>query len=386
MSCSSRPIAARPATRERRHDCQAHCRQGAGPRCVFGGPFLGAVEFQGFCLQSLSQPSPEVIRCSTFIWWAVSRREFLRVGAVGTLGLTLPGLLRAESRNTRDGHKARAKSVILVYLGGGLSHHDSFDHKPDAPAEIRGKYMPIATNVPGVQIGELLPHLGRTMDKIALVRPGRTITTTTRRQPTGSCSGRFGSAFGDYPAVGAVVSHQLGFRGTLPPYVAIPRNPSFTWELGKSASSAAVTNRSRPVIRMPRDSTSQDVSRADADDRRPHPSAGRNCSSAVDGLARKVEGNDQIATYDEFRQRAPSMILSRRGPQGVRHRARKRPSARPLWPDDVRPELLLARGSIEGGVRFVTINFGGWDHHAQIWKGLESKLPDFDRGLFRSDR
>src|SRR3954451_25051835 len=96
-----------------------------------------------------------------------SRRQFLRVGAVGALGLTLPQVLRSEIQSPGK-KRPRAKSVILVYLGGGLSHHDSFDLKPDAPAEIRGKYKPISTNVPGLQIGELLPYMARTMDKVAL--------------------------------------------------------------------------------------------------------------------------------------------------------------------------------------------------------------------------
>src|SRR5438309_963120 len=85
----------------------------------------------------------------------VSRRDFLRVGAVGALGLSLPTLLRSEARAAPPGpakkmRGARARSVILVYLGGGLSHHDSFDPKPDAPAEVRGKYKPIDTVVPGL--------------------------------------------------------------------------------------------------------------------------------------------------------------------------------------------------------------------------------------------
>src|SRR5436190_475336 len=101
----------------------------------------------------------------------VSRRDFLRIGALGALGLSLPGLFRAEALGAVR-RKARAKSVILVYLGGGLSHHDSFDLKPDAPAEIRGKYKPIATNVTGLRIGELLPRMARVMNKLALVRSG----------------------------------------------------------------------------------------------------------------------------------------------------------------------------------------------------------------------
>ncbi len=305
-----------------------------------------------------------------------NRRDFLRVGTVGTLGLTLPGILRAE----KGAKKARAKSVILVYLGGGMSHHDSFDLKPEAPAEIRGKYKPIGTNVPGLQVGELLPYLSRTMDHVALVRSGSHNSDHHETATNWVMSGRFGSAFGDYPAVGAVVSHERGFRGTLPPYVAVPRNPSFTWELGKSAflggryESFKVGDPNAPGFRV------QDISSGQPKPPE-HVQRRQGLLEAVDGLARKVEGNDQIATYDEFRRRAQEMILS-----GDARRA----FAIEQESDRVRDRygcttfgqsVLLARRLVEAGVRFVTVNFGGWDHHAEIWKGLEGKLPDFDRGF-----
>src|SRR6478736_6482061 len=88
-----------------------------------------------------------------------TRRDFLRVGGLSALGL--PALLRAESEARADDGlpKATAKSVILVFLGGGLSHHDSFDPKPDAPAEVKGKYGTIATKTPGVRYGELMPRM-----------------------------------------------------------------------------------------------------------------------------------------------------------------------------------------------------------------------------------
>src|SRR4249920_2609393 len=86
-----------------------------------------------------------------------TRRDFLRVGAVGALGLTLPTLLQAQATSRPNRADARARSVILVYLGGGLSHHDSFDLKPEAPEDIRGKYKAIDTVVPGLKIGEKLP-------------------------------------------------------------------------------------------------------------------------------------------------------------------------------------------------------------------------------------
>jgi Protein of unknown function (DUF1501) len=141
----------------------------------------------------------------------LSRRDFLRVGAVG--GLTLACAWQAEA-NDPPAHRrqARARSVILVYLGGGLSHHDSFDLKPDAPEEIRGIYRPIASNVPGTHVGELLPRMSRIMDKVALVRSGAHNNDHHETATNWVMSGRFGSAFGDFPAIGAVVAHQLGFR------------------------------------------------------------------------------------------------------------------------------------------------------------------------------
>ena len=146
----------------------------------------------------------------------VSRRDFLRVGTLTALGLTLPRLLAAEADEQSTRRQARAKSVILVYLGGGLSHHDSFDLKPEAPEEIRGIYHPIASNVPGTQIGELLPRLAGMMDKVALVRSGAHNNDHHETATNWVLCGRFGSPFGDYPAMGAVVSHQLGFRGPFP--------------------------------------------------------------------------------------------------------------------------------------------------------------------------
>src|SRR3954451_3164974 len=96
----------------------------------------------------------------------MSRRSFLQIGSLAMGGLSLPGLLQAEQRSGRASNKA----VIMVYLSGGLSHHDSFDLKPDAPREIAGEFAPIATRVPGIRIGEHLPRLAGMMDKLAVIR------------------------------------------------------------------------------------------------------------------------------------------------------------------------------------------------------------------------
>jgi hypothetical protein len=193
-------------------------------------------------------------------------------------------------------------------------------------------------------------------------------------------SGRFGSAFGDYPAMGAVVAHETGFTGTLPPYVAIPRNPSFTWELGKSAflggryESFRTGDPNAPGFQV------QDVAPAEPLTER---SARRrqNLLQAVDGLARRVQGNDQIATYGEFQQRAAALVLSSEA-RAAFAIDRESAALRDRYGRTTFGQgCLLARRLVERGVRFVTVNYGGWDHHANIWNGLNGKLPEFDRGL-----
>src|SRR3954447_439342 len=164
-----------------------------------------------------------------------TRRDFLRIGGLAPLGLSLANLLSLEKARGAGASKPRAKSIILVYLSGGISHHDTFDPKPEAVEEIRGKYKAIGTSVAGLQVTELLPEMAKVMDKLTLVRSGTHENDHHETATNWVLSGRFGSPFGDFPAMGAVVAHETGFSGLLPPYVAVPKNPAFTWELGKSA-------------------------------------------------------------------------------------------------------------------------------------------------------
>jgi hypothetical protein len=308
----------------------------------------------------------------------VSRRDFLRVGALGALGL--PGLLRNDAHGARARKKPRAKSVILVFLGGGLSHHDSFDPKPAAPAEVRGKYKTIDTVVSGLRVTEMVPRMARVMNRLTLVRSGAHNNDHHETATNWVLSGRFGSAFGDYPAIGAVVAHETGFGGTLPPYVAIPRNPSFTWELGKSAylggryESFKTGDPNAPGFKV------QDVSPPERLSAR---AAGRRKSllAAVDGLARKVEGNDLLTTYDEFSQRAAALVLSGEARSAFSIERESDRLRERYGRNTFGQSCLLARRLVERGVRFVTINSGGWDHHAKIWQGLGQRLPEFDTGF-----
>ena len=308
-----------------------------------------------------------------------NRRSFLRVGGLSAMGLSLPTLLRSQAQGGEQ-RNHRAKSVILVYLGGGLSHHDSFDPKPDASAEIRGKYHTISSNVTGLAVGELLPMMAQTMDKVCLVRSGSHNNDHHETATNWVMSGRFGSAFGDWPAMGAVAAHESGFPGTLPPYAAIPRNPSFTWELGKSAflggryESFKVGDPNQDGYRVRDVSQAEPLTELRARRR-------QSLLKTVDGLAERVEGNDQIKAFDQFQQRATEMVLSGEARDAFAIDKEDDKLRNRYGRTTFGQSCLLARRLVERGVTFVTVNSGGWDHHAKIWDGLDRMLPDFDRGF-----
>ncbi len=312
----------------------------------------------------------------------MSRRDFLRVGGLAPLGLSLANVLSFQKAfaGTEAVKNARAKSVILVYLGGGISHHDTFDPKPDAVEEIRGKYKAIGTSVPGLQVTELMPRMAQVMDKVALIRSGTHENDHHETATNWVLSGRFGSPFGDFPSMGAVVAHETGFSGLVPPYVAVPKNPAFTWELGKSAWLGGRYESFKCGDPNAADFKVRDLSQAEAVtpqvlDRR------RSLLEAVDSLSSHIKGNDQIATYDEFGQKAADMVLSPQA-QAAFDVAKEDPKLRDDYGHtEFGQSCLMARRLVEGGVRFVTVNSGGWDHHKKIFDGLEKKVPDFDRGF-----
>jgi len=315
---------------------------------------------------------PKSSRCD-----GVSRRDFLRVGGLASLGL--PALLRSEA-SASPAELAPARSVILLYLGGGLSHHDSFDPKPDAPSEVKGKYGTIATRLPGVRFSEMVPLLAARNDQFALVRSGAHGNDHHETATNWVLSGKFGSAFGDYPAIGSVVAHELGYRGPMPPYFAVPKNPSFTWELGKSAflggryESFKSGDPNEPYFAVKDLAASGDSSPARIGRR-------QSLRLAVDDLARQVDADDGLRTMDEFQRRAMDLVVS---PEARRafdvHR--EDPRLRDRYGRTTTGQgCLLARRLVEAGVRFVTVNSGGWDHHANIFASLDRRLPEFDAAL-----
>src|SRR5687768_10740621 len=165
---------------------------------------------------------------------AFTRRRMLQVGALAPLGLSLPALLAGEARAAAGGELAasfgKAKRCLLLFMWGGPAHQDLWDLKPDAPDSVRGEFKPIATNVPGIQIGELMPNIARHADKLALVR---SVTHTDNNHSTGAhwmltghkhrlSAENFGASPSDLPHIGSVVSKLRPTAASLPSFVALP--------------------------------------------------------------------------------------------------------------------------------------------------------------------
>src|SRR4051794_30448597 len=163
----------------------------------------------------------------------LSRRSFLTLGVAGMANLGLPGVLRARAESAKTTGKRRDTSVILIWLDGGPGHMDTYDMKPDAPAEYRGIWKPIRTRVPGFDITELFPKQAQITDKFSVVRSLHHDTgdhfAGMHRMLTGKDLG-VGTANKSpkFPCVGSVASHQLGPRRPgVPAYAVLPSSANF---------------------------------------------------------------------------------------------------------------------------------------------------------------
>ncbi len=151
----------------------------------------------------------------------VARRDFLHLGLLTSLGLSVADLLRLQAR-AATATTPRAKSCILLWLDGGPSHLDTFDPKPDAPSEVRSPFKDIATSVPGVRICEYLPETAKVMREVALIR---SLTHELGNHDTGTrylLTGHRPTPALEYPSIGSLVARETGFGAAIPPYVAIP--------------------------------------------------------------------------------------------------------------------------------------------------------------------
>jgi len=306
----------------------------------------------------------------------IRRRDFLKVGALGTTGLGLASYLRLA--NAGEVRPAAAKSAIFVYLGGGPPHMDTFDLKPDAPAEYRGEFQPIATNVAGIQICEHLPKLAQCADKYAIVRG---ISHTLAGHELGTSYVNTGSRPVPsliYPGYGAVVSRELAGATDLPHFVAIPNTPQKSGYLG--VKYAPLATNATPVAGQPFQvrgislaggSTSEQFAQR------------QNLLSQLDtGLDDYKSSSKLVEGLDRFGQQAYDLINSPKARQAFDTSQEDPKLAQHFGVSKFGQSCLLACRLIEAGVRFATVSFGGWDTHTGNFKKCkESLLPELDQGL-----
>jgi hypothetical protein len=299
------------------------------------------------------------------------RRDFLRIGSLGALGISLDGVLRAGAK--------RDISCILLWQSGGCGHLDTFDLKPDAPKEIRGEFKPIPTNVPGIQICEHLPFTAKQADKFTILRSMKSRENNHERAINYLLTGYLPLPTLEFPSVGSVISKELGSKNGLPPYVAVPNTfPSYgAGYLGGSynpfiAGDPNISGYQARDLTLP----------ADVDWTRV---GNRNfLLKQMDAKFRAIEASTDMAAMDSFYQRAYDLLKSPAArkafdiaaePESLRERYGRTP---------VGQGALLARRLVESGVRFVTVAKGwlNYDTHGDNFNTMKKALlPEFDRAF-----
>jgi len=313
----------------------------------------------------------------------LSRRSMLRIGSLGLGGLSLPNLLRLRSASAGTARAANHKAVILVWQAGGPSHLDMYDLKPEAPAEIRGEFRPIKTNVPGIDISEHLPLQARIMDKLTIVRSACHTNAghgmgsqwmLTGWQPTIEVTDNI------YPNIGSVVSKMRGANDPgLPAYVNLPKPISFSSAAYLGASYNPFSPDSDPnsgdfQVRNLKLAGKVDLSRLEHREY---------LLGKLDGMRRDIDTKGDIDGVDKFYRDALEMITNDKAQKAFNIGAEDAALRDDYGRNDLGQSCLLARRLVEAGVTFVAVQAGGgWDTHANNFKGLKDNLlPKFDRAV-----
>jgi hypothetical protein len=313
----------------------------------------------------------------------LSRRQFLRLGGLSALGLTLPAFLRLQRLTaTPAAPERKTVNCILLWMQGGPSHHDTFDPKPDAPAEVRGEFGTIPTTLPGIRIAEYLPLLARQTDKFSIIRGHDPKNGSHGVADHLMMSGHKFNPSMAFPCYGSVVAKERGYRNGLFPFVQLGRNIDRRFNggiagfLGDQYNPFEVMDDpNSPRFKVRDLSIATEAERLRMERRYA-------MLTDLDQHQRAVEETaPAVKARDVFYEKAHSLITSP---------AAKRAFDLGQEPDRVRDSYgrttfgqscLLARRLIEAGVQFVTVTDGGWDTHQDNFKSLKiRKLPVLDRG------
>lgn len=312
--------------------------------------------------------------------WRPNRRDFLFTGVIGTLGLTMGNLFKLQAAATAAGQpaKAAAQSVIQIYLPGGMAAQETFDPKLLAPIEFRGPLGSVKTKLPGVQFSELMTRTAKVADKITIVRSMTHGEADHDRGTHNMFTGYRPSPAIQYPSFGSIVSHELGSRNELPPYVCIPNQPNNfagTGYLGSAFGPFSLGNDPASTGFKVRDLTLP----AGVDEARF--ATRREMRAAVDAHFSAIEKSDALDGMDSFYQRAYSMISSEKARAAFALSDEPQKLRDDYGAGQAGQRMLLARRLVESGVRFVSLTYGGWDHHDNIRTAMNSQLPKFDQAF-----
>lgn len=314
----------------------------------------------------------------------ISRRGFLKVGALGLGGLSLPQLLAAEAKT---GIGKSHKAIIMIFLPGGPPHQDMFDLKPDAPAEIRGEFSPIKTNVPGIEICELFPRMAKMMDKFSLIR---SIVGATGDHYAVQClTGRshVNQPPGGWPCIGSVLSKLQGtVTPAMPPTIGLaPPMGHKPWADNGSPGFLGVGHAPfKPQGNGKEDLVLNGVTLDRLADRRA-------LLKAFDQFRRDADANGLMEGMDAFNDQAMGLLTSSRLLEAL-DVTKEDPKLRERYgkgfdqlKDDGGPRLLdqflVARRLVSAGARCVTLAFSRWDWHGNNFGQARQEFPMLDQGV-----
>jgi len=302
----------------------------------------------------------------------MKRRTFLQAGFIGGLGLPF---LNADQK-FYESVEGPAKSVIFIYLPGGMAHQETLDPKPFAPIEYRGPLGSIQTVVPDIRLGELMVNTSKIADKISIIRSMTHGEAAHERGTHNMFTGYRPSPALQYPSMGSVVAHEFGPRKNLPPYVCIPNQPNeFAGTGYLSSSYSGFGLGSDPASG---NFAVRDLKIPVAEDRF---SRRKKVLDIVNTDFNQKQEADSIDAVNSFYKRAYSLI----GDENAREafNIEKEPSELrdKYGRNTAGSRMLLARRLVEFGSRFVTLTYGGWDMHDNIANGMNRQLPAFDKGF-----
>lgn len=328
------------------------------------------------------------LRCDGF-----NRRDMVRVGGISAMGLGLASWFRLQRTHAVDASQAKAKSCILIWLDGGPSHIESFDPKPNAPAEVRGPFRNIKTNVPGIEISECLPQTAQRMNHLAIIR---SMTSPLGEHNFGThylMTGYKPSQAIEYPTLGSAIAH---LRDRRPSSEVLPHNiaiPAFNVGGSKLSGNGFLPAETRPFS-LGSDPGKPDFEVQDLDfyeglnltrlDRR------KQFVNALNQFSRSAEGSSHRVSDPDL-ERAYNLVTSDEAKQAFDLESESKDTRAKYGLKSVGQSCLLARRLVERGVPFVTVNNRGWDTHedlvtrlrdgftgAKVGVGL---LPSLDRAL-----